>query len=65
MRELLALIVGAALLAVAWKVERHLAPDLTCWRCAGVGELQRWHRFGWKSCPRCDGTGRRPRRWTR
>lgn len=62
MRQAAVLALGALLVGVAWAVERRLQPDLTCWRCAGVGELQRWHRLTWKPCPRCDGTGRRPRR---
>ena len=65
MRDALVAVLVVAMLAVAYAVERRLWPLVTCWRCGGVGQVQRWHRITWKPCPRCAGAGQRPRRWTR
>lgn len=61
---ILLLLIPAAMLLL-YTLERLVMPTVSCWRCAGVGQLQRWHRLTWKPCPRCAGTGTRPRWGTR
>lgn len=56
------LTLGAAAVAVlAYALERRIAPLIECRRCAGRGNVRRWHLLTRRPCTRCAGTGRRPR----
>jgi hypothetical protein len=63
--EAIAIVIIVLMMAIGYAVERRFAPWVECWRCQGFGTVRRWHLLRSKPCPRCDGTGRRPRWWGR